>query len=308
MSSVPQSPHATVPFTKKWDDCATQVAILQSRGLVVRDTAAAIEFLTHINYYRFSGFCVAFESSRHVFAPGSMFEDVRAAYDFDQRLRDLLNEALEVVEIDLRTAIAAPFGQHYGPFGHTDSRNFHGSFLHKNWLHRLRQNTKESNELFVKHFRLTYSQFPDLPIWMLTEILSFGSLSKMFKGMLRPDQRRVAGRYGMQAHYLISWVHHLVYVRNICAHHARLWDRRWAIKPELPPSRAWTAPSTPLNDTVFVTLLILNQLMAKCPCLNAFRSNWKTRLEQQVASVPPCANSLERLGMTTTWTSHDLWQ
>lgn len=142
---------------------------------------------------------------------------------------------------------------------------------------------------------------------MLTEIMSFGSLSMMFKGMHRGDQRRVAARYGIQGHYLVSWVHHLVYMRNICAHHARLWDRSWAIKPEILPSSAWSAPGTPPNDTVFVTLLILHQLMKKCACLDRVRVGWRQDVEKHVATLPACGNALGRLGMKNQWTAHTLW-
>lgn len=298
---------ALIAFNKPWKSCTDQLAILKARGLVVGDDAAAERFLAHINYYRFSGFCLAFEQSRHVFVPGTTFAQVRTAYEFDQHLRDSLNEALEVIEVDLRTAIAYPFGQKYGPFGHTDSRNFHGTFRHKNWAKRLRKQAEESNETFVRHFAETYREFPDLPVWMLTEIMSFGSLSMMFKHMDKADQRAVGGRYGVQAFYLVSWVHHLVYVRNICAHHARLWDRRWAIKPDLPSSNVWTASGLPGNDRLFVTLLILNQLMKKSACLDNFRSTWHGRIAAHVANLPACSNPLSRMGFPEAWDTHPLW-
>ena len=86
--------------------------------MIIGDRQAAEAFLAHINYYRFSGYCLAFEQARHVFRPDTTFDHVRAAYEFDQGLRDLLAEALEVAEVDVRTAIAYHFGQRYGPFGH----------------------------------------------------------------------------------------------------------------------------------------------------------------------------------------------
>ena len=120
MSSTP-SPRA---FTKPWLSCPDQVALLQSRGLTVRDSAAAAEFLSHVNYYRFSGYCLAFETTRHTFLPGVTFEQVRESYDFDRVLRDLVTEALELIEVDLRAAIAHHFGQRHGAFGHTRPATF----------------------------------------------------------------------------------------------------------------------------------------------------------------------------------------
>jgi len=102
----------------------------------------------------------------------------------------------------------------------------------------------------INYYRSTYAQFPDLPIWMAMEVTSFGALSKMYKGMLRPDQRTIARRYGLQAADLVTILHHLVYIRNLCAHPSRLWDRLWAIKPSLPKARAWQPPHVTTLSTL----------------------------------------------------------
>lgn len=119
-----------VPFSKPWLSHAAQVQLLQQRGLTVADPQSAQQFLSHLNYYRFSGYCPAFELQRHNFIGGTTFEDVVAAYQFDLTLRDLLTEALEIVEVDLRASIAYQFGQRYGAFGHTDPAHFYQYFSH----------------------------------------------------------------------------------------------------------------------------------------------------------------------------------
>jgi len=109
---------------------------------------------------------------------------VRASYDFDLALRDLVTEALEVLEVDVRAAVAYTFGQRYGAFGHVDPGNFYDAFDHAEWLQQLQEEADRSKEQFIEHFRSTYAEYPDLPIWIAMEILSFGALSKMFHGML----------------------------------------------------------------------------------------------------------------------------
>jgi abortive infection bacteriophage resistance protein len=128
---VSQQPPPNLPrYAKPWLSYSEQVARLADRGLSVPDAAAAERFLTHVNYYRFSGYCLAFEQQRHVFLPGVTFDDIAGAYAFDVVLRDLLTEALEVIEIDVRTCLAHSFGQRHGPFGHTDPANFFRRFDH----------------------------------------------------------------------------------------------------------------------------------------------------------------------------------
>ena len=128
MSSQPSNPRPS--YQKPWLSHADQVAQLVSRGLTVADPAAAEQFLSHVNYYRFSGYCLAFEQPRHSFPKGVTFEDITGAYAFDVVLRDLLTEALEVIEIDVRAYLAYHFGQSYGAFGHTNPANFFGRFDH----------------------------------------------------------------------------------------------------------------------------------------------------------------------------------
>jgi len=275
--------------------------------LVVRDRAEAISFLAHVNYYRLSGYCLAFETERHCFISGTTFDSIRSAYEFDAELRDALAEGLEVVEIDVRTAIAHHFGQRYGAFGHIDARHFHAPFHHPNWRQKLQQEARRSNERFVRHFRAQYREFPDLPVWMVTEIASFGAISMMFKNMLKVDQRAIGSRYGVQAHYFESWMHHLVYARNVCAHHGRVWDREWAIKPKLPDGHEWRTPFKPANDRVVVSLLILSHLLDRVPSAEPFRAAWVRRIEQILTRLPDCPDARLRMGMPADWRDHRRW-
>ena len=82
------------PYQKGWLSYADQVQRLQQRGLVVSDLRKAEQFLSHLNYYRFNGYCLAFESQRHTFVAGTTFEQIVDAYQFDLSLRDLVTEAL----------------------------------------------------------------------------------------------------------------------------------------------------------------------------------------------------------------------
>lgn len=301
------SPSPKKPFGKPWLPYSDQVQLLQQRGLLVLDPQAAEQFLSHLNYYRFSGYCLAFETKRHCFATGTTFDAIVAAYHFDLALRDLLTEALEVVEVDVRAAIAYEFGNKYGAFGHTDPANFFQYFSHADWLKGLRNEAGRSSELFIQHFQQSYIEFPDLPVWMVTEVMSFGTLSHMFKGMLRADQRAVARRYGIQASFLQSWLHHSVYVRNLAAHHSRLWDREWSIIPDLPPIPQWKTPLVPTNRKLFATLLVLRKLLSHMPAVQTFAAQWKQRVEQQLAQPPQVPNPRWCMGLTANWQTHPVW-
>lgn len=294
-------------YQKPWLSYDDQIARLVACGLSVPDTASAKTFLSHVNYYRMSGYCLAFEQSRHRFLPNVTFDDVKGAYDFDIVLRDLLTEALEVIEIDVRTCVAHHFGERHGAFGHRQAVNFFAKFRQPEWLSHVREEVDKSSELFVVHFRKTYSEYPDVPVWILTEIMSFGTLTRMYRGMQRGDQRAIAERYGVQANDFGTILLHLVYVRNLCAHHARLWDRAWSVKPELPRGNIWQPPLVPSNRRLFSTLLLIQHLLKQCPSVHDFARGWKDRLHERLQEPPNCPDAHYRMGMPVTWEQHPVW-
>jgi abortive infection bacteriophage resistance protein len=299
----------TAPYTKPWLSLTDQLQRLKAAGLIISDETKAANFLRHLNYYRFSGYGLAFEATRHQFQRGTTFEQIRAAYEFDRTLRDLTYESMEVVELDIRTSVAYTFGQKYGAFGHTDKAHFYKGFDHKQWYNSLKSETKRSSERFIGHFESTYSEYPDLPIWVVTEIMSFGTLSRMIEGMDKADVKGVASRYKFQPLNFISCLHHLVYVRNICAHHARLWDREWAIKPTLPLGKVWRPPLLPGNDRLFACLLLQNVIMRACHAEQGFVADWRARLAAHIdANAPKCPDALRRMGFTPDWQQHPHWQ
>ncbi|MDQ8184087.1 Abi family protein [Pelagicoccus sp. SDUM812002] len=297
-----------VSYQKKWLPISEQIEKLESHGLVVSDKPEAEKFLRHLNYYRFSGYSLAFETFRHRFVPGTTFEQIRQAYEFDRALRDLVYESMEVIELDVRTTVAYSFGKAYQAFGHTDPSNFFRTFKHANWLAKLREESDRSRERFIDHFKQRYSEYPDLPIWVATEIMSFGALSRMIEGMGRDDQKYIAHRYGMQPQTFASCLHHLVYVRNICAHHARLWDRSWAIEPSLPHGKKWEPPLLPGSDRLFASLLIQYTLLNRCAAEKPFAADWKQRVETLINNqLPTCPQPLEQMGLTPNWNEHPVW-
>lgn len=303
MSSGPGQPQ----YSKPWLPIKDQIQRLVSRGLIIDDQKSAEQLLWHLNYYRFSGYCLAFETCRHAFQPGTTFSQVQSAYAFDVSLRDLLTEALEVIEVDVRSAVAHLFGQKSGAFGYLEAKYFRPSFDHSKWLEKLREEAQRSSELFVEHFRSHYAGFPDLPFWIATEVMSFGAVSKAYSGLLDAYQRPVSDRYNMQKGDFVSILHHLTYVRNVCAHHCRLWDRVWDIKPKLPAAKHWHPPLVPDAARLFVTILFVYRVLKNCSANQKFAIEWKRRINELVKQLPDTGDALTRMGMPNDWFKHPLW-
>lgn len=279
-----------------------QVKCLESRGLTIEKRDEAVLFLAKVNYYRFSAYCLPFESKRHQFRDNVTFNDVAALYKFDCQLRQLIDNALEIIEIYLRAKITYVLTQKRGPFIHEDISNFHKQDMYGLWLSRVHEETTRSKETFVIHYKTKYDDFPKLPLWMAVEVMSFGALSKLFSNLKRHFQADIGKEAGFHYSLLISWIHSLNFVRNVCAHHARLWNREMAISIRLPKASDWQDISTKRIGSV---LYVLNTLLKTIPSATEFRQVWQRELEDLLNDSPHTDFILKGMGFSI---EHELWK
>ena len=113
-----------------------------------------------------------------------------------------------------------------------------------------------------------------LPIWMASELLSFGWMSRIYGACHPLIKRKIAGRFNVQDWQLGSWLHTLSYIRNVCAHHSRLWNREIAIKPAIPrTSPAWPY-LVPSADRLYCVLVIVRHCLLQI----SPRCGWRDHL------------------------------
>lgn len=220
-----------------------QLAILEARGLSVADRVAAVQWLSHLNYYRFKLYASVFwQPERLRYAQGASFEDVLWVCHFDQGLRELVLSAMKCVEVSVRSRLAYEIGHRSGPQAHLDTRMFRHVDRCIEMLNGLRSELRRSREDFLAPYKPTES-IGDIPVWVAVEVASFGVISKMLSGQASASLRQaVADTYGMDERVLCAAMHHLNVVRNTAAHHGRLWNRRFNIELSLPrkkPAGLW---------------------------------------------------------------------
>lgn len=234
-----------------------QISLLKSRGLIIQSKEKARHILRRISYYRLSAYCIPFQSDKDCFDENTTIENIVELYNFDHDLRIIIFESLQKVEIFLRTLITYHLAHKYGAFGYADQKNLTPKFKDKQkWVNYfndvLNDVLSRSKEIFISHYKTKYDESKHFPIWIVTEVISFGALSLLFAGLKPSDQNEIAKEFCINHTVLKSWFHHLVYIRNICAHHARLWNRKLAIKPKIPIKLyAWHKPCTIQNDRIF---------------------------------------------------------
>ncbi|WP_263081273.1 Abi family protein [Endozoicomonas sp. Mp262] len=239
-------------YERPWKSFDRQLEILKSRNLEISDDEAARRYLQRIGYYRLSAYLYPFRVftlqqepttgklvsiKEDRFVDKTHFVDAVNLYCFDKKLRLHMLDALERIEVALRVDIAYLLGER-DTFAYKNIENFHPTFAkrrdqHKRWLEKYDRLLKRSKEDFVKHY--TKEHGPDLPIWVAVETWDFGAMSQLFAMMKVPDQIEIASRYGVSEFKVFSsWLRSLNYLRNLCAHHSRLWNRNIIDQPKLP--------------------------------------------------------------------------
>lgn len=278
-----------------------QLDLLRQRGLTVRDPARASRWLRSVSYYRLSAYFLPFKDGDR-FRPESDFNDIAGLYIFDRKLRLLVLDAIERIEVAIRTSVTYEIGHAYGAFGHTDPANFASEFNHPRFLSELWDEEQRAKEAFALHFRKQYAEEPHLPVWMATELLSFGTVSKLYQSLTPKLRQRIAAPYNVDAQFLASWLHTLTYTQNVCAHHKRLWNRQLAIKPRF-PSRSRTWPhQVPDNGRLYAVLVVLRHMMM----VNSPNSKWVGRLHELLIAHPTVPQAA--MGFPNGWQKLTTWR
>ncbi|GAB78916.1 Abortive infection bacteriophage resistance protein [Austwickia chelonae] len=209
-----------------------QVTLLLDRGLSVSDKDACTDFLAANNYYRFSGYARYFQVAPHrgddTFRPGTTFDEIREIYEADQALRAMLARPLTCAELLLRTHTAYVIGRTYGPCGRYLEDDFYTDVGDAEpTVKACFRDLKRSKERHILRYRadgISSPCFAQLPIWSAVEAWSFGTLSKCIeRGAQGELADAVANSIGVAKGGFPYRVRALVYLRNRCAHHSRLW-------------------------------------------------------------------------------------
>lgn len=297
---------------------------LAERGLQIPDPDRARRYLRHIGYYRLSPYTIPFQDggSDHLFREGTAFNDVLDLYVFDRALRLLVMDALERVEVAVRAALTDHMSTTYDdPHWYTDSDHFHHRGKHAKLLNivqdtcndRLRGTPDAGEDSLVhrsalEHYLTTY-RTPELPpSWLMVETLTIGQLATTYRNLSRrADRTAVAASLGLTAPVLESWLQTYVRVRNICAHHGRLWNVGLGVYPAIPSSRtiSWleephALPARSRKRLYPVLVSLQSALDSVSP-----RSSWARRLHELLHTRPRM--NLLGMGIPDSWADDTFW-
>jgi abortive infection bacteriophage resistance protein len=297
-------------FTKPPKTYDEQLALLKQRGLTISSDEEVIRWLRRVNYYRLSAYFVPFQEPRpsETFLTGATWDRIIDLYIFDCRLRHLFKVAMERIEVSFRTSITYELAHSFGAFSHTKSTTYATRFLYPRenrshsdfdeFIRSVKKEEKRASEVFVMAYRQKYTSEEYLPVWMATELMSFGTLSMMFKGFNQMTKGRIASQYKMSFYPFQNWMHVLASVRNITAHSSRLWNRELRVKAVIPHNCQYLMPAP---DRVYCVAVMIQHFL----CMTAKGSRWKARLFDLFDTHKDV--SLNAMGFPDNWRTIKPW-
>ena len=296
-----------IPFRKTYVNAHDLVALLQSRGLIVTDPDKAERYIDFIGYYRLSAYMyplLHMPKEQHTYKKGSTFDQVMLLYRFDKKLRLLIFNEIEKIEVAVRSAIVN-IGSEVtnNPFWITDGANFtdNTKFIHTMSL--IDAEINRSREDFISHFKRTYSN-PYPPAWMLAEVLPFGVITNIYNNIkAQRIKKLIAQKFGLHVSPFKSWLTIVALTRNYCCHHSRVWNKKNTIRPMMPKhtDSAWlTLPTDPLR--IYFDLCIIKYFLNIISPSN----DMKAKIEKLFAEFPNI--DVAAMGFPKGWENEPLWK
>jgi abortive infection bacteriophage resistance protein len=296
-----------------------QITLLKKRGMLFNDEQSAHHFLENISYYRLKGYWWDMQENvtNHKFKPNTFFDSVIERYNFDRRLRLILFDAIERIEIALRTKLIYHLSIEYGSLWYLNNGLFEKTPLpsdtkttiHQNTISELKNEFKRSQEVFIKDHRKRYPD-QDADSWKILEIASMGTLSKLYKNLKHqlPEKAIIAKEMGLNLHSeLSSWLESITYVRNIIAHHSRLWSRNMV---KIPVETLNNPKSDWLNSSLLPVqckkpFLIITSMIYLCNQVTP-NHHIKTKILDLFDSNPNLP--IYKIGFLNNWQNQPIWK
>lgn len=276
--------------------------------MFIKDEHKAEHYLMNIGYHRLSIYIYPFYKPPKgdlIFKEGTTFEQVLTLYRFDKKLRILLFNEIEKIEVSIRSVLANLGCQELNDkYWITEPEYFADTEKFNQTLTIIEKELSSSKEDYIEDFNRNYIEtFP--PAWMITEVLSFGNLNYIYSNISSNRlMKHIAGYFGLKPQVFTSWLTTLANLRNMCCHHARIWNREFMLNPAEPKKtkHAWIDTSNVDKKRIYYRLCIIRYFLSSISPNN----NFNEKLSQLFVDFPSI--DLAAMGFDYTWRNEDLWK
>ena len=269
-----------------------QIQKLKTKNIEIDNLNKAKHSLSHLNYYRLSAYWKAYPYK-------IKFQKILNDYFFDKELRLLILSAIESIEISLKTQISFILTSKYGIHP-----NLKSILDEKYDIQKFKEEYNRNNEEFIKHFKEKYKE-PLPPMWIMVEIISFGQLSMMYKCIKeRKDRNAISHKYGLDSSILQLYIHQLTIIRNISAHHGRLWNKKFTLNLKIPKAGKIANSSEKRgykNKKIYNSLVFLKYMLDIIEPLHS----WDIKLKELIRKYDI---NIDFMGFPLKWDLLPVWR
>lgn len=243
---------ALLPYTKPHATAQQRVAHLRAKGLLVPRPTVAARKIELIGYERLR---IYFLSRRQLsvagrpFLPGTSYRDIIRLYECDALLRDACFSAVGQFEILFRNSMSETLSKSFGSHPYFQVDAFKDADSHLSAMVDFAGIYRRSKDRRAKHYGSTYRSPIMPPIWTMKELMTFGASSRIYQSLSGPMRTAVSRDFGVNKDEIFAnWLECLVDLRNVCAHHDRLFNRSFQKQPStLRSAGIPTAPKAKLK-------------------------------------------------------------
>lgn len=307
-------------YSKKALTIDEQIELLAKRNLVIDDLERAGRYLESVSYYRLSGYMFHLQDKNDgtIFKKHTSFSDIINLYKFDKQLRSIFLEYLERIEVCFRTRMLNTYSVSHGFYWFVEKENFLSKIDlrdekeevlgYQNYvLKSIDESYEKPKEQFIKAFKNKYTAERRPPENMAFEILSFGKIIKLYTCLKNDDLKNsVANSFNLpNGKMLVNWLLFLNDVRNVCAHHSRLWNRKFTANKLIFPTRKKNKIEGDIpehaNANVYGAIIAINHLLLSFNPSNTFTEKIERLLvDHQIAA--------SNLGFPENWQKNAPWK
>jgi len=284
------------------------IPLLKQRGLAIPDEQKAINYLSNIGYFRLSAYFYPLlkePKTEHLYKADATFDKALDMYRFDRKLRILLFNEIEKIEVAIRSAMNNLISHALGDvFWMTNTDYFRNPAIFAKTLTLIQTELDRTKEEFISHFQDNYTN-PYPPAWMLTEIIPLGVLYNVFNNLKNMNvKKNVATYFGISLPAFNSWVLILSNLRNLCGHHARLWNREISLVATDPQlhSFPWIDSTKTDAKRIYYRICIIKYLLFTVSPNNRFTQKLKSLL----AEYPTV--DIRAMSFPADWENEPLWK
>lgn len=284
---------------------------------MVGDDDLMRRWLRTVGYYRLSAYWLPYElppadgqTRSKLFPPGTQFSEIVDIYVFDRKLRLLVMEAIDRFEIAVRARWTNLLSIASGSHAHMDVANFTDGLNHAQMYAKIAQTASKSSEVFVEHYRSKYTDPFLPPLWQVTELMTLGEISKWFEATKDNKLKDTVARdLGLPNKEIMEGTLQLLsYVRNICAHHGRLWNRKTVkrapnirnFKPDIDIDRSGSQHQP--RNSIYNVLVILSKTLKHQSPDTSFPQRVRTLIETRSGSQQ------KAMGFPSDWRTRPIWR